>query len=748
MSCSLRSFAQVRTLVDNVKARAQRAGSPFAGRPAALANGGAASPTSVATASSRCESMYQRGVAKGLERLAASADRAHDLDARDLAECTFKPQVFTQQGPGAHHKKGAIATGLPQTSSPSKAEKAAAHAALLAQQQQGVPLVPAPGHDATEDGDALEGDRASPLHSKVADLLAKRKQRQQDHEQSMARSQARLPAQNAVTTSASGSIKQNEARALFDKFDANGDGVLDYDEFTEYLTSVFAALSHTPAFQAHGASPAQMAEATAQQCFEEADADGNGTLTFDEFQAWFETSPESTAAPASGTSGGGGGASARAQAALWQAACSLGGMAGVHARADEQFDDSAEWWLEFGPMLTGRGTDDSPAVVSLATAALRQLQANAVDETALPRALAQLLCRELGAAIEALDDSLEFDALGQGPGGGSPGFCWALKGLLLAHNLNGPAAAEDAQRSLSLVCLLKANQLAKAAGISVPPCVQAALEDALEAQGMEEGALDSSENDSRSVNDAPNTSAPQPPTGDVDGLLEEDDVRALFQKYDFNGDGVLDYEEFTEYLTSVFEALSHTPAFQSHGVTPAQMAEATAQQCFEEADADGNGTLTFEEFQNWYEASPAGSSSNRRRSSMTADPNGLLHVGEAAALFHEFDANGDGVLDFEVQGSFTTKEHLHFVSLVLQNYRYCPCHRCSLQCARCLTHTLISFCSAFFSHSRNSLLTSPRCSKPLPTRPRSWPTGLLPRKWRRPPPKNASRKPTRVAATT
>jgi hypothetical protein len=306
-------------------------------------------------------------------------------------------------------------------------------------------------------------------------------------------------------------------------------------------------------------------------------------------------------------------------------------MAGVHARADETFDNSAEWWLEFGPMLPGRGTDDSPAVVSLATAALRQLQPKAVDNTALPRALAQLLCRELGQAIEALDDSLEFDAAGQGPGGESPGFCWALKGLLLAQNLNGPAAAEDAQRGLSLVCLLKANQLAKAAGISVPPCVQAALEDALEAQGMSEGALDSSEN-----------------TSGVDGLLEEDDVRALFEKYDANGDGVLDYAEFTQYLTSVFAALSHTPAFQSHGVTPSQMAAATAQQCFDEADADGNGTLTFEEFQDWYEASPAGSSSNRRRGSMTADSNGLLQFSEAATLFHEFDANGDGVLDFEV----------------------------------------------------------------------------------------------------
>jgi Ca2+-binding EF-hand superfamily protein len=108
----------------------------------------------------------------------------------------------------------------------------------------------------------------------------------------------------------------------------------------------------------------------------------------------------------------------------------------------------------------------------------------------------------------------------------------------------------------------------------------------------------------------------------------------------------LDYGEFTAYLTSVFEALSHTPAFQAHGATPAQMAAATAEQCFEEADDDGNGTLTFDEFKAWYEASPA---AFRRSSSMTpADPNGFLNESDAAALFDEYDANGDGVLDFGV----------------------------------------------------------------------------------------------------
>jgi len=52
---------------------------------------------------------------------------------------------------------------------------------------------------------------------------------------------------------------------------------------------VFEALSHTPAFQAEDSTPAEMAQATAEQCFEEADDDGDGNLTFDEFRAWLKT---------------------------------------------------------------------------------------------------------------------------------------------------------------------------------------------------------------------------------------------------------------------------------------------------------------------------------------------------------------------------------------------------------------------------------------------------------------------------
>lgn len=87
-------------------------------------------------------------------------------------------------------------------------------------------------------------------------------------------------------------MDERRARLLFDKYDENEDGVLDQAEFTNYLTSIFAAMAHTPEFQAEGATPEQMAVETAAQAFADADVNGDGSLTFDEFKAWFQESQD------------------------------------------------------------------------------------------------------------------------------------------------------------------------------------------------------------------------------------------------------------------------------------------------------------------------------------------------------------------------------------------------------------------------------------------------------------------------
>jgi Ca2+-binding EF-hand superfamily protein len=238
-----------------------------------------------------------------------------------------------------------------------------------------------------------------------------------------------------------GLLAESDARALFHKYDEDSNGLLDLHEFTNYLTSVFEALADTPAFQAHGATPEEMAAATAEQCFDEADEDGNGSLTFDEFKAWFQ------------------------------------------AGLDRNI------WVKDAMMHTG-GEHESSSV-------------------------------------------------------------W----------------------------------------------------------------------------------------------IPESDARKLFDKYDVDSNGSLDLHEFTNYLTSVFEGMAHTPAFQAQDATPAQMAEATAEDCFREADKDGSGLLSFEEFKAWYTSSKT---VDATAADFAVTMDGTIEESEARSLFIRFDANKDGVLDFEV----------------------------------------------------------------------------------------------------
>ncbi len=55
------------------------------------------------------------------------------------------------------------------------------------------------------------------------------------------------------------------------------------------MTSVFTLLlSSQPELAARiGMSPEVIADATAEECFAEADINGDGSVTFDEFQEWF-----------------------------------------------------------------------------------------------------------------------------------------------------------------------------------------------------------------------------------------------------------------------------------------------------------------------------------------------------------------------------------------------------------------------------------------------------------------------------
>ena len=63
-----------------------------------------------------------------------------------------------------------------------------------------------------------------------------------------------------------------------------------------------------------------------------------------------------------------------------------------------------------------------------------------------------------------------------------------------------------------------------------------------------------------------------------------DRIKAAFDMYDYDGNGVISLDEMTRYLTSVFGVIAETnPAvFKRHAVTPQELASVTALRCFEE----------------------------------------------------------------------------------------------------------------------------------------------------------------------
>nr|CCA18345.1 conserved hypothetical protein [Albugo laibachii Nc14] len=86
-----------------------------------------------------------------------------------------------------------------------------------------------------------------------------------------------------------GGSREEKIRATFALYDLNQDGLIALDEMTRYLTGVFRVLFETSpeTRESLGISPQELALVTAEQCFAEADLDHDGKLTFEEFVQWY-----------------------------------------------------------------------------------------------------------------------------------------------------------------------------------------------------------------------------------------------------------------------------------------------------------------------------------------------------------------------------------------------------------------------------------------------------------------------------
>jgi len=88
------------------------------------------------------------------------------------------------------------------------------------------------------------------------------------------------------------------------------------------------------------------------------------------------------------------------------------------------------------------------------------------------------------------------------------------------------------------------------------------------------------------------------------GGTRDDKVQAAFQLFDTNGDGVISLEEMTAYLSSVFKLVYATKPelYETLRCGPDELGAVTAKQAFADADANQDGSISFDEFQQWYQA--------------------------------------------------------------------------------------------------------------------------------------------------
>ena len=97
------------------------------------------------------------------------------------------------------------------------------------------------------------------------------------------------------------------------------------------------------------------------------------------------------------------------------------------------------------------------------------------------------------------------------------------------------------------------------------------------------------------------------------GGSRDDKVKAAFALYDINGDGFISLHEMVTYLSSIFKLLFEVSpdACSSVSVSPEELAAATAEQAFSEADLNHDGKLSLQEFTAWYTQSNVPGSAQR-----------------------------------------------------------------------------------------------------------------------------------------
>ena len=117
------------------------------------------------------------------------------------------------------------------------------------------------------------------------------------------------------------------------------------------------------------------------------------------------------------------------------------------------------------------------------------------------------------------------------------------------------------------------------------------------------------------------------------GGTRDEKARAAFALFDVDGDGYVTPAEAAKYLTSVFTAIYGKRAAlagELEDVTPRELAEIAVVDMFDEADLNADGHLNFSEFARWYKSHGGAGSAGSASGASSGD--GAARVGGLAAL--------------------------------------------------------------------------------------------------------------------
>jgi len=295
-----------------------------------------------------------------------------------------------------------------------------------------------------------------------------------------------------LTTLCSGS-RDDRIKIAFSMFDIAKDGRIWFNEMTQYLTSVFKVIASTSSsvFEQFDITPEELAEVTAEQCFEEAGTPLGGALSWEQFHAWYS--------------------------------------AGSNDDENIPMPQQALSLIE-GPSIKKMPLSELSGVLHL-------------DECSAEEVFSAFADR-------------------------------AHDGNLDRHRFKD--AYVQLMRSKRFYNITMGNDLSSR--------LLDRLFDVFDEDGN--GLVDFEELCGVSVLCA----------GD-----RNDKIRAAFSVFDYNNDGFISFEEMRTYMASVYKMLELSPDGKRLPTDPEDLAIITARACFEEADEDRDGRLTFEEFKRWWE---------------------------------------------------------------------------------------------------------------------------------------------------